>query len=62
MIHYTIKSTDLNMPTIKAFGKVWLTSSFIGRILQQDIGKRVYLVRDILQVESAEQYNRRVKQ
>lgn len=56
---YTISRFDIGRPTIRAFGKVWLTQNFIGRILPRDVGKKVYLRGDILQVENDEQFNRR---
>ena len=42
-------------PWLKAFGSTWPVSNFIGRIFPQDVGKRVYLVGGILQVENNEQ-------
>jgi hypothetical protein len=56
---YTISRFDIGRPTIRAFGKVWLTQNFIGRILPRDVGKKVCLRGDILQVENDEQFNRR---
>ncbi len=46
---------------IHAFDRNWSVSSFIGRVLPGDVGKRVYLVsRDTLQAESHEQFHRRL--
>lgn len=42
-------------------GREYPVSTFIGRILKQDIGKRVYLVGGILQVENNEQRAERLK-
>jgi len=56
---YTISRFDIGRTSIRAFGRVWLTSGFIGRILPRDVGKKVYLRGDILQVENDEQFNRR---
>lgn len=56
---YTISRFDIGRPTIRAFGRVWRTSGFIGRILPRDVGKRVYMLRDDVQVENDEQFNRR---
>lgn len=50
-----ISTQDVEQPFFKAFGQVWPTSGFIGRVLRQDVGKRVYLVGGILQVENDEQ-------
>ena len=57
---YTISRFDIGRTSIRAFGRVWLTSGFIGRILPRDVGKKVYLRGDILQVENDEQFSRRV--
>ena len=43
-----------------AFGRVWMALDFIGRILPGDVGKRVYQVGGILQVENDEQRARRL--
>lgn len=56
-----IVNADVGRPCFKAFGEVWGTAVFMGRILPQDVGKRVYLVGDILQVENNEQRNFRLK-
>jgi hypothetical protein len=58
--YYTLKATDVNRANISCFGKIWQTSSFIGRVLPGDVGKRVYLRGDILQVENDEQRNTRI--
>ena len=43
-------------------GKIaYPVADFMGRILDIDIGKRVYYVGDILQVENQEQMGKRVK-
>ncbi len=57
---YTITHTDVTSSTIRAFGKVWPVMDFLGRILLQDIGKRVYLRGDILQVENHKQFAARL--
>jgi len=57
---YTLRDSDIGKPWIRAWGHVWLTSGFIGRVLPGDVGKRVYLVDDILQVENDEQLARRI--
>jgi len=55
-----ITTADIGKSTFHAFGKAWQTSGFIGRILPGDVGKRVYLVGDILQVENDEQRDKRL--
>jgi hypothetical protein len=50
-----ITTEHVGKATVRAFGRVWPCSSFIGQILPQDVGKRVYLVGDIVQVENDEQ-------
>lgn len=57
--YYEIKESDVGKATIKAFGKSWSVSDFMGRILPKDVGKRVYQRGDILQVENDEQRGRR---
>ena len=55
----TIGQADVERRLFKAFGRLWPTSDFIGRVLPGDVGKRVYLVGQILQVENEEQRTRR---
>jgi hypothetical protein len=56
-----ITRDDVNKALFRAFGRDWSVSGFIGRILPQDVGKRVYLVRaDVVQVENDEQRAKRV--
>lgn len=50
-----ITAADLRQYPFRAFGRTWMVQSFIGQILPQDIGKRVYLVGEILQVENDDQ-------
>lgn len=52
MTGYTLTTADVGRPWIKAFGRTWMASGFIGRILPGDVGKRVFLVGDVLQVEN----------
>ena len=55
-----LSKEHIGQPWLKAFGNIWLVSDFIGRILPQDVGKRVYLIGGILQVENDEQRTRRL--
>ena len=57
---YTLTAADVGKPWIRAFGRTRLVSEFIGRVLPGDVGKRVYLVGDILQVENDEQRDARI--
>ena len=57
----TIAQADVGRAHFQAFGDTWPTSRFIGRVLPGDVGKRAYLVGDILQVENEEQRTRREK-
>ena len=52
-----ITQADVGRSVFRAFGTVWQTSSFIGRITSLDVGKRVYLSDDgnVLQVENDKQ-------
>lgn len=56
---YTLAPGDVGRFMILAFGRAWMTSGFIGCVLAGDVGKRVYLVDGILQVENDEQRERR---
>lgn len=59
MKHQIITEKDVNKPFYR-FGKLTFNvSSFIGRILPMDVGKRVYLVGDTLQVENDKQRKKR---
>ena len=58
--YYTITSHDGGRHDIRAFGKTWPAVHFIGRILPGDVGKRVYKLGDVVQVESDEQRAARV--
>jgi hypothetical protein len=55
----TITPNDVRRPLFQAFGQKWQVSGFMGEIQPRDVGKRVYLVDDILQVENDEQFSRR---
>ena len=48
----TLTSGHIGKRTIKAFGKSWFVSDFIGQILSQDVGKRVYDKGHYLAVEN----------
>ena len=50
--HYELQPTDVGRPFLKAFGRAWPVSGFIGRVLLGDVGKRVYQVGGVLQVEN----------
>ena len=49
---YEVTGRDIGKATLRAFGRTWLYADFMGRPLPQDVGKRVYLRGDILQVEN----------
>ena len=59
--HYTITRADVGKAFLRAFGCAWPMSAVLGRVLAQDVGKRLYRVRradgmsDILQVENEAQ-------
>jgi len=57
-----ITAEDVERPLIRAFGKTWRVDSFLGRVLPQDVGKRIYLVGDVLQVENDEQRSKRLQE
>ena len=58
--YYTLTAEDVGKPWLKAFGRTWLTCDFIGKVQMRDIGKRVYLVDGVLQVESDRQLGDRL--
>lgn len=47
----TLTSRHIGKRTIKAFGKSWFVSDFIGQILPQDVGRRVFDKGDYLAAE-----------
>jgi len=53
--YYTLRPSDVGKPLLRIFGRVWLTSGWIGQVLPGDVGKRVYQRGGILQVENDEQ-------
>lgn len=57
--YYTLAPDDVGRSTLHAYGRTWMVSSFMGRVLPGDVGKRVYLVGDVLQVENDEQRSAR---
>ncbi len=57
---YTITHADVTSFAIRAFGRAWPVADFIGRVMLQDVGKRVYLRGDILQVENHKQFAARL--
>lgn len=58
--YYTITVDDVGKSTLRAFGRNWPTTDFIGRPQPRDVGKRVFLVDGILQVENDEQRDHRM--
>lgn len=59
MRYYTLTRADVGKPHIAAFGQTWPVNGFLGRVMNFDVGKRVYLRGGVLQVENAEQYEAR---
>jgi len=56
-----ISENDVGKPLFTAFGRHWPVASFMGRILPSDVGKRVFLRDDVLQVENDQQRTERLK-
>lgn len=55
-----ILGSDVGREMFYAFGHWWPCEEFIGEILPMDVGKRVYKVGDIVQVENDEQRTKRL--
>jgi hypothetical protein len=60
-IYRDITDQDVGKALFELNGRQYPVSSFIGRILKQDVGKRVYWIVGILQVENNEQRTERLK-
>lgn len=58
---YTLKDSDVGKSSLRIFGRYVATTNFIGRIMPMDVGKRVYDVGGILQVENEEQRGARLR-
>lgn len=58
---YEIKPEDVGKPTIKINGRPRMVTDFLGRILSQDVGKRIYENDRVLQVENQEQLEKRLE-
>lgn len=56
-----IVEADVGKALFKAFDRTWAVTAFIGRIMKQDVGKRVYLRGGVLQVESDAQRSARLE-
>jgi hypothetical protein len=56
-----ITEADIDKPLFTAFGRHWPVANFMGHINRNDIGKRVFLRDDVLQVESDGQRTERLK-
>lgn len=57
--YYELTEGDVGKPWVKAFGRIWWCPAFIGKVLPLDVGKRVYEVDGVLQVENDEQRAKR---
>jgi len=64
---YEILPSWVGKRFLRLFGITWMVSTFMGRILESDVGKRIYLCKEsnfpgtgyFLQVESDEQLKAR---
>ena len=59
--YYTLTPGDVGLGSHEILGRTWLVTSWIGEVLPGDVGKRVYLVGDVLQVENDEQREYRLR-
>lgn len=60
-ITHEITEEDVGKPFVAIGGQLRWVSHWIGRILPQDVGKHAYLVGDVVQVESDEQFRQRAQ-
>ena len=58
---YEIEPDDIGKRFLRAFGRGWALSDVLGYVQRGDVGKRLYLVDGILQVENNEQRDARVR-
>lgn len=58
---YEIKKTDVGAFAIVFRDKSWVIANFMGRVLLQDVGKRIFERGGILQVENDKQLAARLK-
>lgn len=58
--YFELRPEHVHKPFIRAFGRTWAVSDFMGTVRPEDVGKRVYLVGGILQVENDAQRDRRL--
>ena len=57
---YIVTKADVGKRTIRAFGSVWPLLAVLDQVQEIDIGKRIYLVNGILQVENDDQLKARL--
>jgi len=58
--YVTLSRADVGQQFLRAFGRVWPVSGFLGSIQFRDVGKRVYYIGGVLQAESDSQYQERL--
>jgi hypothetical protein len=58
--HFTIREYHVGLTFIRWQGRTWGLTSVLGRIQPSDVGKRIYNVGGILQVENKEQRDKRL--
>lgn len=58
---HVITKADVGKSHHRIAGRTWPVSGWIGSVLPGDVGKRVYLSDDVLQVENDEQRDERVR-
>lgn len=56
---YVLRPTDIGSPVIDAFGRKLLVHKFMSFIKPSDVGKRIYLVNGVPEVESDAQRKHR---
>lgn len=59
MRYETIKDIHVGRKALVLFHRLWLVHNSVGQITEKDIGKRIYLVNNVVQLESDEQFEKR---
>jgi hypothetical protein len=56
----TLQEQDIGQSSIKVNGRHWYIASAIGRVLPDDVGKRVFVNNSVISVENDQQRDKRL--